>query len=148
VKIGIVPNHGPITARQRLNLVRQLISARHFCAINQNRDDQNRPTESGSNVDPYEVVWVIKSRCILRHRSEPARSDHYKQDFALLDLTVKMLDKVDTERDVVDVFENVLGRIHARGDRKSALQSRRCHHVDSTERFVEGQRTLSFLRDR
>ena len=87
---------------QRLQVVRQLIGARHFGAVDENRDHRNLPAKGGSNFNPYEVVGILESR------ANPARADDGKQNPALLDLLVKVLDKIDTERDIVDVLEDAL----------------------------------------
>jgi hypothetical protein len=85
---------------------RQIGFRRHRGAIDQDWDHRYVPLESGFDLDPENIVWVIDPP-VSFGRSSPPGSHHDKDQVALADRRADVFPEVDTERNVIDIHENV-----------------------------------------
>src|SRR5215472_3981484 len=96
----------PVAEGKLFQFLRQLTRLRHLGAIQQDRDDRNVALEGYPDFDSHEIIRVIQAAvAIFIPRIEPVGSDHREQHVTLGDLLAEHLDKVDPQRDGVDVHE-------------------------------------------
>src|SRR5215469_14510828 len=97
-------NFQALSLRKPCEIVGQLIRPRDPRAFKQNGNDLDFTLQCSSDLDPHEVIWIIKpTRSALITRIKPIRTDHGEQDLALGYGIVQMLDEVDPQRNGVHV---------------------------------------------
>src|SRR5262249_9621588 len=96
----------PVAEGKLFQFLRQLTRLRHLGAIQQDRDDGNVALEGRPDFDSHKIVRVIQAAvAFFITRIEPVWADHREQHVTLGDLLAEHLDKVDPQRDGVDVHE-------------------------------------------
>jgi hypothetical protein len=99
-----------LTTLQADQASRQLISARHICPSNQDRNDSDVALQGGPDLQTHKIIRIIKAPppTVIGDR-EPSITDQRQQHVAGTDRSANNLDEVVTELDRVDVFEDLSG---------------------------------------
>ena len=97
-----------MAARERCQIRRQLISARHQGAIDEHGNDTNVAGERRRRFDPHEIARIVQPPCAGGIRDEPVLADDHDQDFAGADRALERIDEIDTGLDAFDVHEDAI----------------------------------------
>jgi len=99
-----------VAPAQRLDVVRQVLVARHRRPLHKHRDDDHlrRPAQGGPYLETDVVVRVVEPPTALDVPAiQPAAPDHHQQRSARLNDRGGLLDKVHTDPDLVDVEKDL-----------------------------------------
>jgi hypothetical protein len=97
-----------LSAREWGYLIGQLMSLRHGCALNENRDDPDALLEGGGDFDPYEILRVIQPPPALAGAVQPLLPDDREQNLAGANSLFNGFNKVTAGLNAFEVNENNL----------------------------------------
>ena len=99
-----------LTTLQADQTRRQLISARHVCPVNQDRDNTDVALQGCLDLQTHKIIRIIKasSPTIIGDR-KPLITDQRKQHVAGTDRPADNLDEIVAELYRVDIFEDLSG---------------------------------------
>ena len=104
-----VADLGGLAASELLQGVRQLGRLWHARPIDQNRDDTNVAGKRRRDLDRHKIVRIVEpAPAALVLRIQPVGTDDDQKDIAPSHLAVQMRHKVGPDRNVVDIYEEIV----------------------------------------